>query len=507
MIKYLSAKSHKALKHAQLNELGRINIICGRNNSGKTSLLEALCEKNKYGIGKTIKSNEEWLSELFRQQAEGYTSPAPRVSTEWFNQYIQNLANNNVIWFSDQIGDIITDIKKSKKGHRVLGNHNENIFHFETLLNNFFSKQISYYNPVLIPPKRRLEFKSNINMNQEITPSGDGIINKLFFLKNQDLESTNYGIYKKIYDTFQYITNSKFNVVPNKENNIELFYQTDLDWIPADACGLGLTDILIIITVLNVFDNNIFFIEEPENHLHADFQKKLLFYLTSIKSKQFFLTTHSATFINTDIIDKIFYCNNNGEIKISDQTSKSEIINSLGYSVTDNLVADLIILLEGPSDIPVIKEMLKWVGVLPHHNIKYWPLGGDIMASLDLSVFAERKNVISLIDSDPGSSSQRTRFINNCKTNQIYCKKLKRYSIENYFTISALRETFSDQIPSKVKEIAPMQSVDSQIGFKAKNKTIKSKNSKIIQKMSLSDIEETDLMPFLNHIKKILKII
>ncbi|PKN70254.1 MAG: hypothetical protein CVU43_20275 [Chloroflexi bacterium HGW-Chloroflexi-5] len=507
MIEYLSAKNHKALKHAQLNELGRINIICGKNNSGKTSLLEALCEKNKFGIGKTIKSNEEWLLDLFKSQTGRYSNPVPRISNDWFNQYIQNVSHNNVIWFSDQSEAIIADIKKSKKEHNVLRQHAETVFDFKPLLDSFFSKSLNYYNPVLIPPKRRLKFKSDINMNQEITPSGDGIINKLFFLKNQDLESTSYNVYKKIYDTFQTITNSKFNVVPNKENNIELFYQTDRDWIPADACGVGLTDILIILTVLNVFDNNIFFIEEPENHLHADFQKRLLSYLTSIKNKQFLLTTHSATFINTDIIDKIFYCNNNGEIKVSDQTSKSEIITSLGYSVSENLVADLIILLEGPSDIPVIKEMLKWVGVLPHHNIKYWSLGGDIMASLDLSVFAERNNVVSLVDSDPGSSAQRTRFKKNCDTNQIFCTKLKRYSIENYFTINALRETFPDQIPLRVKEINHMESVDSQIGFKAKNKTIKSKNSQIIKKMSISDIAETDLMPFLNHIKKFLKVI
>ncbi len=81
MIEYLSAKNHKALKYAQLNELGRINIICGRNNSGKTSLLEALCADKKYGIGKTIKSNEEWLSSLFKLQAESYSNPAPRIST------------------------------------------------------------------------------------------------------------------------------------------------------------------------------------------------------------------------------------------------------------------------------------------------------------------------------------------------------------------------------------------------------------------------------------------
>lgn len=504
MITYLIAKNHKALKQAQLNDLGRINIICGRNNSGKTTLLESLCGKGKFGVGKTVTGNEEWLLELFKTQSAQFTNPAPQISTEWFSKYLKKIADNNVIWFSDQKETIIAEIKKSKKAHHVLGRHGDDIFHFMPILDAFFSKATNYYNPILIPPKRRIEFKSNIDMTQEITPSGDGLINKLFFLKNQDLESKNYSIYKSIYETFHCITNSKFNVVPNKENKIELFYQTESNWIPADACGLGLTDVLIIVTVLNVLDSNVFFIEEPENHLHADFQKKLLSYLTKLKSKQFIITTHSATFLNTDIIDKIFYCSNNGEIKISDQTSKSEIINSLGYSVTENLVADLIVLLEGPSDIPVIKEMLKWVGVLPHKNIKYWPLGGDIMASLDLSVFAERRNVISIIDSDPGSSAQRTRFKRNCKANQIYCKKLNRYSIENYFTIEALRETFPNQIPSRITEILPMVPVDSQVGFTSKNKTIKTKKSQIIQKMSLADIEGTDLKDFLNYAKKIL---
>ncbi len=505
MINYLSAKNHKALQKAYFNNLGKINIICGKNNSGKTTLLEALCEPDKFGIGKAIKANEEWILDLFKPLANGFRNPAPRVSNDWFKQYIQKLANNDIIWFSDQKETIISEIKKSKKEHPVLGSHAQNLFNFEVLIENLYKKATAYYNPILIPPKRHLEFKSNIDMNQQITPTGDGVINKLFFLKNQDIESKEYAIFRNIYDTFYKITNSKFNVVPNKENRIELFYQTERNWIPAEACGLGLSDILIIVTVLNVFDSNVFFVEEPENHLHADFQKKLLSYLTSIKSKQFFLTTHSSTFLNTDIIDKIFYCSNDGEIKISDQTSKSEIINSLGYSVAENLVADLIILLEGPSDIPVIKEMLKWAGVLPNNTIKYWPLGGDIMASLDLSVFSERENVISLIDSDPGSSAQRTRFQKNCRAHQIYCKRLKRYSIENYFTIKAIRETFPNQIPQKVKEIKPMESVDSQIGFKRKNKSIKSKNFQIIQKMSIADINGTDLMEFLNYVKDFIK--
>lgn len=417
MIKYLKLKDHKALNQVDLHSLGRINIFCGKNNSGKTTLLESMCDTNKVGLGKELIGTRDWLISLFSPFAEKYNRPTPNMSKRWFSEYLDKEIDQNVKWYSDEKEIIQQHIIDSQKSFPALQNVNSNIYNFNAILSSFFKKSLDFFQPILIPPKRSLYFKSEIDFNQEISPGGEGLINKLFYLKNQDLESDAYRTYKQIYDTFTYITNSKFNVIPNTDNQIELFYQADTDWINAEACGLGLTDVLIIVTVLNVFDNNVILIEEPENHLHADFQKRLLSYFTSIKTKQFFISTHSSIFINTDIIDKVYYCENNGEITVSDQTTKSEIITSLGYSFTDNLVADLIILSEGPTDIPVIKEMLSWVGLGVHHNIKFWPLGGDIMASLDLSVFAERKNVFALIDSDPGSSVQRTRFARNCKAN------------------------------------------------------------------------------------------
>jgi len=180
------------------------------------------------------------------------------------------------------------------------------------------------------------------------------------------------------------------------------------------------------------------------------------------------------------------------------------MINSLGYSVTENLVADLLVLLEGPTDIPVIKEMINWLGLNSNYNIKFWALGGDIMASLDLSVFAERNNVFALVDSDQGSSTQRTRFLKNCAENGIYCKKLERYSIENYFSLQAIRKAFPDQIPDEIDNISPRKAVDVQIGFKDRKKTIKIRNAEIVRNMSISDIEGTDLHEFLIEIKKFL---
>ncbi len=446
--------------------------------------------------------SSDWLLSLFEPIANNYTRPAPRVSMEWFREFISNEIAHGKVWFSDEREELNQQIRESIGQHNALRGFGPDTFNFNNIINTFFQNSIEYFNPILIPPKRKLEFKTDISLNQDVTPAGQGLLNKLFFLKNQDLESASYKTYKKIYETFETITNSKFNVVPNTDNMIELFYKAENSWINAEACGLGLTDVLIIVTVLNVFDNKVVLIEEPENHLHADFQKRLLSYLTTIKSKQFFVSTHSSVFLNTDIINKIFYCQNNTEIAITDQTTKSQIINALGYSITENLVADIIILLEGPTDIPVVKEMLKWVGIGSHHNIKYWPLGGDIMSSLDLSVFAERNNIFALIDSDPGSRSQRTKFLRNCKEHQIYCMKLKRYSIENYFNLEALRKIFPEQIPKRVKEILPLESVDVQIGFKSKNKSIKSKNYQIVREMELENIKGTDLENFLIVIKK-----
>lgn len=503
MINYLNIKNHKALTHAQMAGLGNINVVCGKNNSGKTTILEALLDRNCYAVGKKLDS-VDWLVELVTPHAQRYLEPSPRQSIEWFREYIKGLVQRGTVWYSDDYSSITNEIYEAQKQHPYLGRFSRQVLGVEMVLDAFFKKSLEFFNPVLIPPKRQLEFQISINLNQEVNSAGNGIINKLFFLKNQDLESDDYKVYLRIYETFSEITGSKFNIVPDRNNQIILFYNTDGTWIPAADSGLGLSDVLIIISICNLLNSNVFLLEEPENHLHAAYQKRLLKYLRSLRSKQFFITTHSSVFLDTNMVDKIFYCMNSGEILLSDQTSKSEIINSLGYSVTENLVADLIILLEGPTDIPVIREMLDWFGINSTYNIKFWSLGGDIMASLDLSVFAERSNVYALVDSDPGSSAQRTRFINNCAESGIKCKKLERYSIENYFPLEAIRKAFPDQIPAEIQTISPRKAVDIQIGFKERNKTVKTKNAQIVKNMNISDIEGTDLHSFLIEVQTFL---
>ncbi|MEJ2637924.1 MAG: AAA family ATPase, partial [Calditrichia bacterium] len=87
MIKYLKCSNHKAIKEVFLNNLGKINILCGKNNSGKTSIFEALVNDKNYGLGKRIE-DVEWMTDLLEGEFGRYSNPSPHSAKEWFRSFI-----------------------------------------------------------------------------------------------------------------------------------------------------------------------------------------------------------------------------------------------------------------------------------------------------------------------------------------------------------------------------------------------------------------------------------
>lgn len=498
MIEHIKLNGYKGIESIVLNDLGQINVISGKNNSGKSSILEAMTIRDSYGLGLPV---SDTLKTLFKPHSHGYSSPSPTQSNNWFNTIIDIEIQKNTVWYDSDSKSIATSLSVAMKQDKFMGQYDNGIFNFKSILQSFFSRLVDEYKPFLIPPKRAIAFEVPISTNEKIEPTGEGIINRIFYLKNQDLKSIDYKTYRSIYNEFEFITGRNFNIVPKKDNIIELNFNNDQDeWIPAKNCGLGLSDILIIIGLVNLAKANIYLIEEPENHLHAEYQKKLLDFFRRQKDKQFFLSTHSNIFIDTNIVSKVIYTQFNGKVSISDVTSRSVIISSLGYSISDNLSSDLIILTEGPTDVPIIKEILMWKGIDLLFNIKYWPLGGDVMNKLDLEVLAQDHSLIALIDSDPGSKASREEFKENCDALKIKCFQLKRYAIENYLSIDAIRAIFTSQVPSSLLKIDPKKAIKKQLGF-----NIKSKNYQIIKRMSPTDFENTDLLEFCNLVEAKLK--
>ena len=506
MFSYLRVRNHKAVNRIQLDSLGQINVLFGKNNSGKTSIVEAINRKECVAVGKPL-DNIEPLVQLFSQEASQYFDNVARKATKAFRSYLEKLRENGAIWYFGEEEEIIQSCASDLEGIKEL-QHLDETFNMTKILNTWFQDIESTFQPVLIPPKRKLEAFVPINLEQKIENYGAGIVNHLFFLKNQNPTTNEHEVYKQIYTAFSEISDYEFNVIPDTKNNVRVFFRhlEEEKWIPSDDSGLGLADLLIMITFALGTAHSVICLEEPESHLHPEMQKRFLTFLKGIEHKQIILSTHSSIFLNPSMTDRIFYVQLiNNEVVLADETDNAQILFNLGYSISDHLIADAIVLVENAPDIPVLKTVLNWVGLDRRFNINYFPLNGDVRTYLDLSIFARRQNVVALTFSRGDTEVATTRFYGNCEKIGIAVWRLQRSSIENYFSLEALRKIFDSEVPDEVQSLKPHISVDAQLGFSLNHKSVKVLNSEIIAVMDPSDLKDTDLLQFCNMIKDVLQ--
>ena len=529
---HLKIRKHKVLTQCRLEHLGKINIVCGKNNSGKTTLLRAITDKEKIVLGEKLEG------ERGKRIADAWAKEAPLVRFTLSGNY-QNYTNlfapldipaiiaqilaAKDAWYSDDFPELIENLLSSirKEIEHLSDSPKKRLFskHLddssaqkawkEQLGLIFESAYLKAFGEIkesvfLISPKRSINHYSDVTKVNEVDFEGRTIISKLFDLKNQLSGTSERNLFIRVGKAFEQVSGDyTFDIKIDENNKLNLFFSR-LDnerWIDAEDCGLGLQDLLIILYFALEPNYKVILLEEPENHIHPEMQRRLVRFLHEETDKQYFISTHSNIFLNRTYADRVFFAKfEYDEIKVSDATRQTEFLNDMGFSVSDNLVSDLIILVEGPKDTPIIEEYLKKFGLDKTYNVKTWGLGGDIMAQLDMSVFSERYNVIALIDRDPKSEKVRKQFVAKCNELGINVTRLKRYAIENYFSLRALREIFKGQIPKRITALDDDQPLEEQIKFNVKNN-----NRKLAQAMNLEEIEGTDFYEFFEKVREICK--
>lgn len=331
MINNFKLKNHKGIKELYLENLDKINIICGKNNSGKTSILEALTTSSKVEAG--LNNFQESSEMIFNEVAQVFSKfPKLKFPTqEFINESIIELLPDNGIFYFGQIKELEEKLylKYIDLNPGTPTKPNSDNSAFFKIIQNAYLKNITSTKESLIRAKRSYSTSVNVG-GVQFSQNGNGLTNELFFLKNCEEGSKKHKIFKKIKHAFFKITNSHFHV--NNEDkgklNISFTINSSSKNIKAHECGTGILEILFLITYIHSTDYSYYLIDEPENHLHADFQNNFLNHLREIENKKFILATHSETFLDINKVDKIYYCWYDGEVHISDKTTISKMVDS-----------------------------------------------------------------------------------------------------------------------------------------------------------------------------------
>ena len=267
--------------------------------------------------------------------------------------------------------------------------------------------------------------------------------------------------------------------------------------------GAGVAQLILVIATVAQSKPDYVLIDEPELGLHPSLQLSFLAELGRLAKCGLLFSTHSVGLARS-CANRLYSINKiaQGQSRITyyERTPKlSELLGSLNYSSYHALGFDVLLLVEGVSEMKVFQQLLKKINL--DHKIVLLPLGGSqlINGNRDLELGELKRithNVYAIVDSEKASSSSplpadRLAFQTSCDSLGIKCHILTFRATENYLHEYAIKKVVGSQF-GKLEPFEKMEGV--------KNWG-KDNNWKIVSEMSWQDFESTDVGSFLLTIK------
>lgn len=438
-----------------LGSLSAVNVFVGQNNSGKSRFLRSIFSADISATKFILEEYEEnhlsvgdlsnWLQKFF------ITNSGP-----FSNSRISKLSG---LIYSDLSGDLTNVIefctdfyKKSESSNSRYQEFNDLLKSDQSLAINFkrdYSELINVFprvsfgeNPrrMYIPILRGLR---PINKNGDRFDNGDAYSDRTRFDYFRPSSQENeifsglsmYEDIKKLllgredqrklirdFEIFlkEQVFDENITLIPKYNSDVLEIKIGAKDQFPIFNLGDGLQTIITILFPVFVGQNKkrCVFIEEPETHLHPHWQAKLLNALKSIPNQQYFITTHSTTFINDKDSAVFNISEQNDELRIQKvefDHQKLSILKDLGYKQSDLLQANYILWVEGPSDKIYLENWIKQLApeLVEGSNYTILLFGGsnykhifikNSIVSLDI-VKSINRNFGIILDSDKSSES------------------------------------------------------------------------------------------------------
>ena len=509
-IKFLSYKSFSSSdnQHFEIRTDKYLTLIIGRNNCGKSSLIdiieEAIGSDNKNGwncISNDVKEpeyvyliDEGHLKRGFSEQSDGvrYSDVEQFIGKNITLQYRTNTADGwgrpNIIDDTKEI-DLIDPNMKIRWDNVATSYNNE--------LKDVYFRRVNADRDIV--PETE-------NDSDEVAPNGEGATNLLRKFINESkydekiVEITILNELNKLVQPETTFTRLKVQqIVDNnsKEKKWEIFLEEDDKRFALSRSGSGLKTLLLLLVNLYLVPKVIkrqegtrleivYAFEEVENNLHPALQRRLFDYLYwySVTNKvKVFITTHSHVAINTYYRLKeaqIYHVSKKcGKSKLALTFGKPdlvELLNDLNVKASDMFQANGIIWVEGPSDRIYILSWMKafFEDILDNEDsncpglkkyiegrhFQFLYYGGRLLSHYTandendenlINMLITNRNAAIIMDSDKKTeastyNSTKKRVIKEFEEHKMFFWVTKGREIENYIPAETIGKAFKTEV-------------------------------------------------------------
>ncbi|MAT58274.1 MAG: ATP-dependent endonuclease [Ignavibacteriae bacterium] len=378
-IKKLKLHNYKRFKELELELDKELNVLIGDNESGKTTILEAI---NLTISGKKKKIDSLYLESIFNYevinqflQSDRKYDNLPKLFVElYFNEQNEpNLFGQNNSEKRDFDGlrfECVPNDDLSKEVNDIIS-VDECIFPFEYYSINYFTfagESYTGYRPFL---KHISIDHSQIGTEYSLREYIRGMYNNTISENEKPKHYNDYRKAKKDYSDSSLsninsrLQNYKFAIRNNSKSNLETDLTLFDDDIDIENKGKGRQCFIKTDFALSKSEDNLdlILVEEPENHLSHINVNKLIKKIANTKNTQLLISTHSNMITSRLDLRNAILLNSSSEkytlLNSLEESTAKFFIKAPNNNLLDFVLSKKVLLVEGDAEYILLEQFFK----------------------------------------------------------------------------------------------------------------------------------------------------